>query len=205
MTIDVGSSWEALLKGARRDEQEALGRLLERYRAYLALLVRLQLDERVRTKVSESDIVQQSFFEAVRDFSSYHGVTEADLTKWLRVIVARNLADVVRKYCQTKRRDIQLERRIQGGLDQSSMQLDHALMSRVPSPSQQASQRERALILADALSQLPRSYREVVIRRHFEGKSFPEIARELGGTLDSVKNVWFRAFDQLRRLLKDIK
>jgi RNA polymerase sigma-70 factor (ECF subfamily) len=58
------------------------------------------------------------------------------------------------------------------------------------------------VILSDALSKLPKQYREIVIRRNLEGQSFPEIAKEMGRSLDSVKNAWFRAFDQLRQLLK---
>jgi RNA polymerase sigma-70 factor (ECF subfamily) len=55
--------------------------------------------------------------------------------------------------------------------------------------------------LADALERLPQDYREVIILRHMEGLSFPEVAQRMHRTLDSVKKLWTRALAQLRRSL----
>jgi RNA polymerase sigma-70 factor, ECF subfamily len=52
-----------------------------------------------------------------------------------------------------------------------------------------------------ALGQLPEAYREVIILRHLEGLGFPDVARRLSRSLDSVKNLWARALGQLRRSL----
>ena len=57
------------------------------------------------------------------------------------------------------------------------------------------------MLLADALGQLPDDYREVLILRHLEGLSFPEVARRMGRTVDSVKKLWARALARLRQLL----
>ena len=59
------------------------------------------------------------------------------------------------------------------------------------------------MILADALEKLPEDDREVIILRHLEGLGFPEVARRLGRTEDSVKNVWLRALARLRRILEE--
>ena len=59
------------------------------------------------------------------------------------------------------------------------------------------------MLLADALEDLPEDYREVIILRQLEGLSFPDVARRMGRTEDSVKNVWLRPYAQLRRILKD--
>jgi RNA polymerase sigma-70 factor, ECF subfamily len=55
--------------------------------------------------------------------------------------------------------------------------------------------------LADALDRLPDDYREVLILRHLEELSFPDVARRMGRSLDSVKNLWTRALARLRRTL----
>jgi len=61
--------------------------------------------------------------------------------------------------------------------------------------------REQALRLADALDRLPHDFREVLILRHLEELRFPEVARRMGRSLDSVKNLWTRALAKLRHTL----
>jgi RNA polymerase sigma-70 factor, ECF subfamily len=51
--------------------------------------------------------------------------------------------------------------------------------------------------------QLPDDSREVLILHHLQGLSMPEVARRLGRTLDSVKNVWLRGLARLRHLTGD--
>ncbi|HEX4588387.1 MAG TPA: helix-turn-helix domain-containing protein, partial [Gemmataceae bacterium] len=60
-----------LLARARSGEPEALGRLLERYRSYLAILARVQIGRRLQRKVEESDLVQETFLEAHRGFGRF--------------------------------------------------------------------------------------------------------------------------------------
>jgi RNA polymerase sigma-70 factor, ECF subfamily len=51
------------------------------------------------------------------------------------------------------------------------------------------------------MDRLPAATREVLLLRHFQDLGFPEIARRMGRTLDSVKNLWIRALARLRREL----
>jgi RNA polymerase sigma-70 factor, ECF subfamily len=51
--------------------------------------------------------------------------------------------------------------------------------------------------------QLPDDSREVLILHHLQGLSMPEVARRLGRTLDSVKNLWLRGLARLRHLTGD--
>ena len=64
--------------------------------------------------------------------------------------------------------------------------------------------REQGVLLADALAQLPEDYREVLILRHLEGLTFPGVSQRMGRTLDSVKKLWTRALDCLRRSMKGV-
>src|SRR5918999_6459314 len=73
-----------LLRRARAGDDVALGALLERYRPYLALLARLQIDRRLRGKADPADLVQETFLEAHRGFPRFRGETEAELAAWLR-------------------------------------------------------------------------------------------------------------------------
>jgi RNA polymerase sigma-70 factor (ECF subfamily) len=191
---------EALLRQARMGDSAALGQLLELYQNYLLLLARVQIGRRLQSKVDAADLVQETFLEVHRHFAQFRGTTEEELVSWLRHILAANLANLVRRY-STRRRDIRLERELAAELDQSSRLLDEGLVAQGSTPSQRAARREQAVLLADALRRLPEDYREVLILRHLEELSFPELARRLGRTVGSVQKLWVRGLAELRRVL----
>ena len=190
-----------LLLAARAGDGPALGQLLEGYRSYLTLLVRVQIGRGLQSKVDAADLVQDTFLEAYHTFARFRGSSEGEWVSWLRQLLASHLAMAVRHYYGTKRRDLRLERRLAVELDQSSRVLDRSLASAQSSPSQQAARREQAVLLAEALDRLPADYREVLILRHLEGLSFPEVAQRMDRTRDSVEKLWARALPRLRRLL----
>ncbi|SRR5581483_8881792 len=195
------STPEQLLQEARGGDAATLGRLLELYRRYLALLARVQIGQRLRGKVDASDLVQETFLEAHRNFARFRGSSEPELVRWLRQILAANLADLLRRYLGTQGRDVRLEREIEDAFDRSSVLLDRGLVAPQSSPSQQAMRREQAVLLADALAQLPEDYREVLVLRHLEGLSFPEVARQMGRTIASVEKLWMRGLARLRQII----
>ena len=55
----------------------ALGPLLERYRQYLTLLARMEIGRTLRVKFGASDVVQETFLEAHRDFGGVRARIEA--------------------------------------------------------------------------------------------------------------------------------
>jgi len=192
---------QQLLEEARAGDGTTLGRLLELYRRYLTLLARVQIGQRLQGKVDASDLVQETFLEAHRNFTTFRGGSEAELIRWLRQILAANLADMFRRYLGTQGRDVRLEREIEAGIDHSSVMLDRGLVAVQSSPSQQASQREQAVLLADALDELPGDYREVLVLRNLEGLTFPQVAQRMGRSVDSVEKLWMRGLVRLRQVL----
>jgi RNA polymerase sigma-70 factor, ECF subfamily len=193
---------EQLLRQADAGDLGSLGELLELYRNYLTLLARLQLRRRLQGKLDAADVVQETFLRAHDRFAQFRGHSAAEFIGWLRQILASRMAELVRHYCGTRRRDVRLERELTMELDQSARQLGRHLVAPGSSPSQHAARREQAVILADALECLPEHYREVIILHQLEDLSFPEVAERLGRTIDSVKNLWVRALTRLRRLLR---
>ncbi len=191
------------LARARREDEAALGDLLEHYRHYLYLLARARLGRQLQGRVDPSDVVQETFLAAHRDFARFRGTTEAELVSWLRQILIARLADLIRRHVKSKARDIRLERRLAEELDQSSEALEQALPAKHGSPSQQAAQRERAVLLAEALRELPTDYEEVIVLRHLEGLTFAQVARRMDRTVNSVEKLWIRALARLRRALGD--
>jgi RNA polymerase sigma-70 factor, ECF subfamily len=203
MSPDTNVDPDELLGLARAPDGLARGRLLELYRNYLTLLARLQIGRRLQGKVDPADLVQETFLKAHRDFATFRGRTEGELVGWLRQILIASLAMLVRHYYGTRQRDVRLECELALEVDQSSRILDRGLVAADSSPSQRAARREQAVLLADALQQLPEDYREVIILRHMEGLTFPEVARQMGRSLDSVKKRWARGLALLRRSLGD--
>jgi RNA polymerase sigma-70 factor, ECF subfamily len=202
MAIGPHAADDKLLLLARAGQGEALGQLLEIYRGYLTLLARMQINRRLQGKLDPADLVQETFLEAHRDFSQFRGTTEAELVGWLRQILVSNLANLLRRYFGTQRRDIRLERDLARELDQSSRLLDQGLMAPSGSPSKQAQRREQAVLLAAALEQLPDDYREVLLLRHLEELSFPQVAERMGRSVNAVEKLWARALARLRLVVR---
>src|SRR5258707_1014575 len=110
MNSAVDSDADELLSRARAGDAASLGQLLECYRAHLVVLARVQIGRRLQGKVDASDVVQEAFLRACNDFAQFRGTTEPELLHWLRQILAFQLANQVRHYQGTQRRDVRLER-----------------------------------------------------------------------------------------------
>lgn len=199
--MNTATAPDALLEEARRGNADGLGQLLELYRRYLSLLARIEIGRNLQAKLDASDLVQDTLLEAHRNFAKFQGSSETQFVCWLRQIMAANLANLLRRYLGTKGRDVRLERELVVRLDQSSRMLDRGLIDRGGSPSQLASRREQAVLLADALEKLPKDYRDAIVLRHLEGLTFPEVAERMGRTLDSVEKLWVRGLVQLRQVM----
>lgn len=200
---DSNSEPDKLLARLHRGDVEVLGSLLEQYRNYLKLLARLQIDQRLQAKVDSSDVVQEVFFKAHRYVGNFRGTTEGEFLAWLRQILATTLTNMVRRYLGQKCRDVRLERQLAGDLEKSSQAMGQVLVDPGPSPSHLAAQRERAVLLADSLELLPEHYREVLVLRHLEGKTFVEIASAMGKSVGSVEKLWIRGLARMRLLIKE--
>jgi RNA polymerase sigma-70 factor (ECF subfamily) len=201
VTIVADLHPEQLLHRARTGDGQALGQLLDLYRNYLTLLTRLQISRRLQSKVDAADLVQETFLKAYRNFGQFRGTSEGELMGWLRQILAANVANLVRHYYGTRGRDVRLECELADELARSSQACDLGPASKQSSPSQRAARREEAVLLADALAQLPADYGEVIVLRHLQGLPFAEVARRMGRSVDSVEKLWVRALARLRRLL----
>jgi RNA polymerase sigma-70 factor (ECF subfamily) len=180
------------------------GRDLERFRSYLLLLARGRLDPGVRAKVGASDVVQQTLLEAHRDLAQFRGRTVAEQAAWLRQVLARNLANVVRDLRRGKR-DPARERPLQAGLDESASRLEGWLAAEQSSPSQRLERQERAVRVAEALAALPENQREAVVLRHWHGCPLAEIAARLGCTTAAVTGLLHRGLRNLRKQLGDLE
>ncbi len=170
---------------------------LERFRDYLRFLVRLQLGARPNARIDPSDVVQQTLMEAFEKRAQFRGRSYAEQAAWLRMILARNVADVLRAQGRLKR-DVSRERSLDMKLDESSARLGRWLAAEQPSPSEHALLHEQAILLTDALARLPELQREAVILHYWEGCSLAEIAASLDRSTSAVAGLLKRGLKNLR-------
>jgi RNA polymerase sigma-70 factor, ECF subfamily len=189
------------LSQARSAESRHRHELLESYRNYLMMLASIRADRKLRSKLGDSDLVQETLIQAERDFGHFRGTSEAELTGWLRAVMSKKKALLARKYYGTVARDPRLEEQMQQEMDESSQQLDRAYLIESTSPSRLMARRERSVQLADALAALPSHYRDVVILHHVQGLKLAKVAEAMDRSVESVKKLWARAMVELRSSL----
>ena len=179
MVATTESELAELISRAQHGVGDARGRLLEMYRNYVGILARLQIDRRLRGRVAPSDLVQDTFIEAERNFAGFRGRSEGELIVWLRSVLSTQVARLYRHHT-SQQRDFHLEQQLSAEMDQSSQMLQRVFDVKQSSPSHSATRREEAVLLADTLEHLPRDYREVIVLRNLEGLPFDAIAERMG-------------------------
>jgi RNA polymerase sigma-70 factor (ECF subfamily) len=181
---------------------ETVGQALDRFRDYLRLLARLQLDSRLQAKIGPSDIVQQTLLEAYEKRAQFQGTTPAELAAWLREMLAHNLADALRAFTRQKR-DVARERSLEDALHASSARLESFLADDRSSPAEHAERQERAMRLAGALAALPEAQCEAIVLQYWHGLTLAEIGQRLERTPAAVAGLLKRGLKQLRQMLQE--
>src|SRR5262245_8671787 len=180
---------------------DSTGAGLERFRPYLLLLARTQLDPRLKGRLDASDIVQQTFLQAHRALAGFRGTTDAERMAWLRQILARCLGHAARDFGRDKR-DVAQERSLEAAVEHSSMRLEAWLAADQSSPSQRADRNEQVLRLAAALGELPEAQREALVLHYWQECTVVEIAELMGRSTTAVAGLIKRGLKQLRSLLR---
>jgi RNA polymerase sigma-70 factor (ECF subfamily) len=189
-----------LIRKARTGSHEALGRLFDGCRRYLLLIANENLDPRLRAKGGASDLVQETFLEAQRDFGEFAGDSERELLAWLRHRLKYRVAKFIRRYRQTAKRAAGREVPIADGGTSFAPSVVPA--AEQLSPCEHVLAEERDLLLEQAMKRLPEEYRRVIDLRYRQRLSFEEIGDALARTPNSARKLWARAIDRLKRDLQ---
>ena len=81
---------ESLILAARGGSRSAFERLVALCYEHLRTLARSELSGPLQTKLSGSDLVQDTLVEAERCFADFRGSTQQELVNWLRRILLNN-------------------------------------------------------------------------------------------------------------------
>jgi RNA polymerase sigma-70 factor (ECF subfamily) len=186
---------QKLFELAKNGDRNAQGMLLDHFRPRLCQWARRRIEGKLRARIDESDVAQQSCLSALRNFHQFGGANLDEFAAWLRQIHEQNVRDAIRDHTVYEKRAVSKEARADDLL--------LAAPGRRASPSQRAIQAERAAKIAQALEDLSPPQREAVRLRHLEGCSLAEIARRLDRTQAATAGLLKRGLAKLRERLKE--
>jgi RNA polymerase sigma factor (sigma-70 family) len=129
------------------------------------------------------DLLQETYLQAFRSLDRYRG--EGPLGAWLRAIALHKALDWKRTILRRRKRNVSLTDPLARGL---------------ASPPETPAEGETPEVRR-ALAALSPRQRAVVLLREWEGLSFREVARILGGSESTARVQHSRACARLRRLL----
>jgi RNA polymerase sigma-70 factor (ECF subfamily) len=183
---------QALVTMALGGDQKAYKTLFETYRqAIFHIVVKI-----VHNSEEANDLVQETFIKAFGSLKTYdHNYR---FSTWLYKIAANCSIDYLRK------------RRIDSlSLDKPILTKDGEVQMELPdysfNPEKDLTSKRQTIDIEAAIQSLPEKYREVIVMRHQEDKSYEEIASQLKVPVGTVKARIFRARELLKKKLKSLR
>ncbi|MCO8121147.1 sigma-70 family RNA polymerase sigma factor [Stieleria sp. TO1_6] len=196
-----------LLQLARAGNAGAIGDLFACYQHYLRLLAHNGLSLQIQTRVTVSDVIQETFLHAIEAFEQFRGASTSEFVAWIRAIMVSRIADAHERHLGAARRDVRREvsiETINDGLSRSSACLETMARDHLQrSPGTIVSDQERAVLVADAIAKLSDDYQRVIVMRHFDGLSFDQIGKQMQRSSGAVRMMWLRAIQRLKTLLRE--
>jgi RNA polymerase sigma factor (sigma-70 family) len=178
-----------LIAQALNGDQKAYRSLTERHQSSVYHIVY----KIVRDSEVAADLVQETFMKAFSSLASYR--SEYRFSTWLYKIAANCSIDYLRK----KRINmLSLDREV----ETADGRLDFEVADYSFHPGRTLERKEQEFNIEEAITSLPEKYREVIIYRHKDDKSYEEIADLLGIPVGTVKARIFRARELLKKKLK---
>ena len=184
-----------LLEGARNGDDEAWELLYRRYRAYLAVMVRVRIPSMVRRRFDTDDVLQSAFVSVWTQIESFEYQGEGSFRNWLARVVVNSLKDNLRYHGRAKR-SVRTEQDPGETAD-----LDRREDERAREPADCAEQAELQVAVLSAMSRLPDAAQEVICMRDFEHFGWTRIADLRECSESTARRAYEDAYVQLTREL----
>jgi len=178
-----------LVTKALHGDQRAFAELMERHRGPLYNLLYNMVHNREETE----DLLQEAFMKAFAALDTFN--RQYAFSTWLYKIAINTTIDHLRK---KKLQTYSLDKPIQS----SNGELKREYADQQAATDRNLLSSEKSALIAAAIAELPNHYRQAIILRHTEEKSYEEIAEITGVPLGTVKARIFRAREMLKRKLK---
>jgi RNA polymerase sigma-70 factor (ECF subfamily) len=187
-----------LIRRARAGDGQAMHRLITDVTPMLQRYARARLDNALRARMDEGDVVQSALLEVTRDFEGFSGTTINEFRAWARGILRRNLLDEVKAQVRAKKRALAMERALDAEHgNTTNRRLLGIPASRLTSPSRKIARREevaRLLRIMDELSEAQRRALDLWLA----GYTVKEIAVSIGKSELSAASLLKRALQHIR-------
>lgn len=178
-----------MIHAALKGNQGAYKRLMKKYYAPLYnLIYRL-----VRNKDEVEDLTQEAFVKAFASLKFFN--EEYAFSTWLYKIASNNTIDYIRK---KKLETFSIDKRIES--DDSDYKFE--LPDTTYQPDREIIQRQKSVLILQAIQKLPEKYRKVIVLRHVDEYDYAEIAKMLKLPIGTVKAHIFRARELLYKALR---
>ena len=174
---------------AVKGDEKAYSELTQKYQKPLYFHV----CKMIRNPDFAEDLVQDIFLKAFKSLKNYKN--DYALSTWLYRIATNHTIDYLRKK--------KLETLSIHADDSDDTHATIQLADEDSFTDEPMIRRERKNKVHEAIDQLPEKYREVILKRHIEEKSYQEIAEEMDIPLGTVKAHIFRARELLYKYMKD--
>jgi RNA polymerase sigma-70 factor, ECF subfamily len=171
-----------------------------KYRDLLRRLAGRRVDGRVRGRLDESDLVQETLLQAYLSQEQVRGRSEPERVGWLRAILANKIAAAHRHF-RRRRRDVRREAPSGPPSAHPSGGALAWLKDPGPAPGEELELEGDLARLAEALAALPEDQRRAVEMHHLQGLPFAEVATGMGRSKASVAGLVFRGVLALRERL----
>lgn len=177
------------IKEALAGDDSAYSKLMKKYHdAIFGFIFRM-----VHDREQVEDLTQEAFIKAFASLKNFN--EEFAFSTWLYKIATNNSIDFIRK------RKLQMY-----SIDKPIESKDSDYTFELPDDSYEADRElisdQKAVLLKQAIDQLPEKYRRVILLRHSEERSYEEIAKMLKLPIGTIKAHIFRARELLYRQLR---
>jgi RNA polymerase sigma-70 factor (ECF subfamily) len=178
---------QELVRRARGGDSAAAGLLLARHGPALRARVSRRLPRSLRSKIGESDVVQEACLAAFLHLEEFEDRGEGSFRGWLATVAERKVLDELRRFAGTDKRN--LAREVGGGTTAARL----AVTSGDPSPSAAAIGNEESARLAAAMERLSTEHREVIRLVHELRLPLAEAGARMGRSADAARKLYARA------------
>jgi RNA polymerase sigma factor (sigma-70 family) len=206
--MDRIEGFHDLIARARAGDRAAIDALLQRMRPWIEQVARDQSAPHCPDH-SVSDLVQEAWLRAWQKLDQFQGTADeaqslAMFRAWLERIVSRLGLNVARDADAQHRKPPGKLLRLNSATEDSPPGLDPP--APVPTPSANASADEHLRLLQEALAGLSDPLdRDIIRLRFFDGLSLRQIALQVGGNHETIRERYHAVLARLQQRLKGLE